>query len=65
MNINAHPSANAVPEPLEDYCGPIVPEACPVCANDNAEYLGTLGNVLHFRCGCCGWTFSAEAHPDD
>lgn len=64
MNKHSHASGNAVLEPL-DYLAPVVPEACPACANDNAEYIGQLGNLLHFRCGCCGWTFSIEAHPGD
>lgn len=30
---------------------------CPQCDGDGEE-LGTLGNVAHYRCRHCGWTFS-------
>lgn len=30
---------------------------CPQCDGDGEE-LGTLGNVAHYRCRHCGWTFN-------
>lgn len=35
---------------------------CPVCQGDGM-FLGSLGNLDHFRCRACGLTFSIENEP--
>ncbi len=33
---------------------------CPMCGFDQAhQYLGTLGNLMHYRCRLCGVGFHA------
>jgi hypothetical protein len=30
---------------------------CEACAGD-AQPIGSLGSLQHYRCVCCGWTFA-------
>jgi hypothetical protein len=32
--------------------------SCPLCGAGDAPLLGILGNVRHYRCCDCGWTFA-------
>lgn len=33
---------------------------CEACDGD-APPLGQLGRLTHYRCSCCGWTFSLRS----
>lgn len=33
---------------------------CEVCDGE-AQPLGQLGRLTHYRCVCCGWTFSERS----
>jgi hypothetical protein len=34
---------------------------CFIC-NGVLEILGTMGNLVHYRCSCCGMQFSERVH---
>lgn len=37
---------------------------CPMCEDEQlaeAVLLGTLGNLNHYRCRCCGWDWQEQA----
>ena len=36
-----------------------VEEFCPIC-NGDAQFIGTLGKSIWFRCSCCGIDFSID-----
>lgn len=41
-------------DPLAD------PHYCPMCDDNRIAFLGALGNLYHWRCTACGWTYATD-----
>ena len=61
------PDINLTETGPRDWCEEDEPSSlylssdCPSCGEEVPAPMGTLGNLNHYRCQCCGWQWAEKA----